>query len=291
MDDEGVAGEDDLGVVGRQARIGVACIHRLREQVTASAGRSCDPDREVVRKVALPGLRQRVAPQRPGRVGDVAAVVGNRERLERVQVAPASAPALRTGKRGQLAGGDVDAFDQTLVGDAVHDLSGTGEQQAGDAVVCHSARPPRSAGGRDQHYLAIVRIGDVPSIRRPGREVTHDRRRLRPRYTHATRTSRRAQDRYCRDHSNTYREPTHRHLYRLANDHAKAPRTHLYTVGRMETAEPPPSHRDHPTIPRARLPRPGPVAQRIERQTSNLRAEVRFLPGPSRRTDTRARAR
>jgi hypothetical protein len=32
---------------------------------------------------------------------------------------------------------------------------------------------------------------------------------------------------------------------------------------------------------RARLPCPdGPVAQRIERQTSNLRAEVRFLPGP-----------
>ena len=33
---------------------------------------------------------------------------------------------------------------------------------------------------------------------------------------------------------------------------------------------------------RAYLPEPGPVAQWIERQTSNLRAEVRLLPGPSR---------
>ncbi|MDF2752877.1 MAG: hypothetical protein K0S82_1260, partial [Gaiellaceae bacterium] len=39
-----------------------------------------------------------------------------------------------------------------------------------------------------------------------------------------------------------------------------------------------------PSEPRSRarayLPEPGPVAQWIERQTSNLRAEVRLLPGP-----------
>src|SRR5262249_36991120 len=34
----------------------------------------------------------------------------------------------------------------------------------------------------------------------------------------------------------------------------------------------------------ARQPGPGPAAQRIERQTSNLRAEVRLLPGPLRST-------
>ena len=36
-----------------------------------------------------------------------------------------------------------------------------------------------------------------------------------------------------------------------------------------------------PPAAAATVPGPGPVAQRIERQTSNLRAEVRLLPGPS----------